>query len=176
MWSCVLISYAEMNEVIEFSCSFQDGKATVLSIKLCTRNVSITAMHCHHILEKCKMNISADLEFYTAASYWIKFSYEEASHMLQHNLLAFLEVSTGQLTNTITDLSYMKIDNESCVIAKWSTCSFDILRHLLCYFKRDQINSSLSRSSGTVSQQSWMFSGDQTEAVVVITCQGKCIE
>ena len=163
-----------MNEVITLSCSLQDREATVLSIKLGTRNVGIIAMHHYNTSEECKVTISADLEFCTAAIYWIK--YKEPSVVLQHNHLAILKVSTGQLTNITTDLSYVKADNEIYAISKWSTCSFDILRQLMCYFKRDQINSSLSKSSDTVSQQSYMFSSDQTEAVAAITCQGKCIE
>ena len=161
-----------MTEVITLSFSLQDREATVLTIKLGTRNVSITTMHHHNTLEECKVTISADLEFCTAASYWIKFSHEEPSVVLQHNHLAILKVSTDQLTNITTDLSYVKADNEIYAIAKWSTCSFDILRQLMCYFKRDWINSSLSKSSDTVSQQSYMFSSDQTEAVAAITCQG----
>ena len=167
-----------MNEVITslFSRSLQDREATVLSIKLGTRNVGITTMHHHNTLEECKVNISADLEFCSTASYWIKFSHEEPSVVLQHNHLAILKVSTGQLTNITTDLSYMKVDNGIYVIAKWSTCSFDISRQLLDYFKGDQVSSSLSRSSDTVSQLSHMFSSDHIQAMAVITCQGKCIE
>ena len=133
-------------------------------------------MHHHNTLEECKVNISADLEFCSTASYWIKFSHEEPSHMLQYNNLAILKVFTGQLTNITIDLSYIKVDNGFYIIAKWSTCSFDISRQLLDYFKSDQVSSSLSRSSDTVSQQSYMFNTDQTEAMAVITCQGECIE